>query len=172
MYSLKNYLIIKTFSFVLLGLLSLLGCSEDNREDPYYDLNVKETVTAELENIPAYVLDYDKDCVFLCYSEYADVYYNYHFWGTGNSFPEEDNMTDDEHAKIKKVIESITTHVIGVSKADFDKYNIKVHSKVYVTASVTDNCSVYEKSNINGIIPLKGYSLSYHAYLQNIEPRY
>lgn len=120
--------------FLIWSILSLAmvipftSCGDDKEmtEDdyPFYaDMGDEEQIVSELEDVPAYVYDYYRQYVFICYSKYADDYY----------------LSPDINNLPQEVIEDVHAHRIGVLATDFDKYDLPLNSKVYISASVTNN---------------------------------
>ncbi|MDR2968093.1 MAG: hypothetical protein LBV32_00645 [Tannerellaceae bacterium] len=140
-------------------LIGLISCDKEEGELPYYDEIENEKVIAELDNVPAYVYDTYRDCVFICYSEYADEYYK-----ARNEDPER------FYAFPNEIDEDIWNHQIGVKRADFDTYGIPLNSKVYVSALITNNKAVKLDPNIIDAA-WGGRALENKAYLINITPR-
>lgn len=150
-----------------IAFMGLTACSDNEVEVefPYYDEIENERVIAELNNVPAYVYDSFEGCVFICYSKYADEYYRVY------------NENPDNTATFSMEIRNdIWEHQIGVRRSDFDTYSlflgISLHSKVYISASVTNNQNVKPVPNSNGEIALWSHLTSANkAYLKNIKPR-
>ena len=155
----------KTNLFTLIVLLAMLvmgltACSDDKEIDPYYEDIEDERVIAELEDVPAYVCDSYKGYVFICYSKYADEYYE-----ARNENPENIEEFSPE------IRSDIAAHCIGVKLSDFNTYGIELKSKVYVSAYVTNN----ERAKIveDGLEDPGWGTLASgkKAYLKNLKPR-
>lgn len=143
----KRNVLLYLSALTILFLLS--GCSKDEEEDSYYGKIKDERVVFELNDVPAYVLESYMGYVFICYSEYADEY----FTGVPDTSLE--------------VFNDVYDHMIGVSLHDFETYNIPLSSKVYVSASVTNNCRIMPKELNPGIF----YDRQVKAYLRDIRLR-
>lgn len=145
------------WSALAIAIVSLLaGCGEDEKTDddyPFYaDIGELEQVVKELHDEPAYVYWYQRQYVFICYSKYAEEFY---------TSPEPNRLP-------RYIYEDVDTLRIGVSVQDFEKYNIPMNTWVYVSATVTDNCS---------ILPIPGEfdpgfirTKAAKAYLKNLRP--
>ncbi len=155
----KNYSFI---SALLAVILALPGCGNDGKETdpyPYYDEIENEQVIMELEDVPAYVRDTYRDCVFICYSKYADEYYDAYLRDSLSIYDFPTEIQTD-----------IQDHQIGIKLSEFANYEIPLYSKVYVSASVTNNKQV--KMIPDGIDPMWGIiATANKAYLKYIKPR-
>ena len=153
----------KILGMLVIAFMGLTACSDDQVEFefPYYDEIENERVIAKLNNVPAYVYDSFEGCVFICYSKYADEYYKVY------------NENPDNTAKFSMEIRNdIWAHQIGVERSVFYTYGIPLRSKVYISASVTNNQHVKPVPNSNGEIALWSHITSANkAYLKNIKPR-
>lgn len=153
----------KKIGMLAIAFMGLAACSKDQGEleFPLYEEIKDERVIAELDNVPAYVYDSAMDRVFICYSEYADEYYKIY------------NENPDYTAKFSMEIRNdIWAHQIGVERSVFYTYGISLRSKVYISASVTNNQNVKPVPNSNGEISLWSHLTSANkAYLKNLKPR-
>ena len=155
----------KTNSFITLGLLTMLvmgltACSDDKEIDPYYEDIEDERVIAELEDVPAYVCDSYKGYVFICYSKYADVYYDICH-----------ERSEDCDECPTEILDDLADHKIGVKLSDFNRYGIELKRKVYVSAYVTNNqrAKIIQDGSVD---PGWGtLAEGKKSYLKNLKPR-
>ncbi|WP_455634356.1 hypothetical protein [Parabacteroides sp.] len=148
------------WSILAIAVIPLfISCKNDKEmtEDdyPFYaDMGEDEQVVLELKDEPAYVYDYYRQYVFICYSKYADEYY---LSPNINDLPQE-------------VIEDVHAHRIGVLASNFYKYNLPLNSKVYISVSVTNNGHILK---IPGDIDpeIDQSHLSAKAYLKDLRLR-
>lgn len=126
------------------------GCSDDEKENSWFAEIDNEQIVSRIEDAPAYVYATRKDYVFINYSEHADDYFI-------------------NNINIDTCVFDIIDCMIGVSLADFNKYNIPIGSKVYITAEITNNNEVITEGMFD-----PGYDMFFHtpkAYLINIRIR-
>ena len=149
-------------SIYLFSLLSLLlfmgGCNdeEEMEQQPYYYTIEDEVVTEELNNVAGYAVWTELDCVFICYSEYADEYAPEYF---------KDGVWNGED---EEILNDLQAHMVGVSREEFEKRGVRVPCKVYFSASVTNNNKVV---NYGPTFNLFWLDVSYKAYLQDVKQR-
>lgn len=154
----------KTKIVYLLGLLVLLlsatSCDkEDTPTIPYYAEMEDEVITKEVENISGYVVCKELDCVFICYSEYADEYALEYF----------KNGLQVNHNMNEAIQKDLKAHTIGVAKTDFEKNRLPIPCKVYFSASITNNIHRYLEDDFDYMFGSNAYY--YKAYLKDIKQR-
>lgn len=146
------------WSILAIAVMSLLiSCKNDKEmtEDdyPFYaDIGEQEQVVLELQDIPAYIYDRYRQYVFICYSKYADEYYE----------------SPDPNSLSREIYEDVQAHCIGVKVSDFEKYNI-LGNKIYISASVTNNCTILALPD--DIDPGYAMTLEAKAYLKDLRSR-
>lgn len=153
----RVFLIWSILSLAMVIPITSCGDDKEMTEDdyPFYaDMGDEEQIVSELEDVPAYVYDYYRQYVFICYSKYADDYY----------------LSPDINNLPQEVIEDVHAHRIGVLATDFDKYDLPLNSKVYISASVTNTGKILK---IPGDVDpeIDQSRLSAKAYLKNLKPR-
>jgi|LAHS01.1.fsa_nt_gb hypothetical protein len=147
----------RSLLFIVIATFSLCSCGDD--EDPpdqpnvevkegllyisSFENNPMERITKELVNVPAYVYkehtindfapqkrDNPRACgyVLISYSKWADEYF-------ANYPPKTVEEMFENYDRYKDVMFQST---ISVKASDFEKFNIPINSKVYLTASITN----------------------------------
>lgn len=162
-------MLMKTKLIYLFGMLALLlsatGCDkEDTLTIPYYAEMEDEVITKEVENISGYVVCKELDCVFICYSEYADEYALEYF----------KNGLQVNHNMNEAIQKDLKAHTIGVAKTDFEKSRLPIPCKVYFSASITNNDCLFGIGNYSMFSEpqaFPGTAFCYKAYLKNIKQR-
>lgn len=152
------------WSILAIAVIPLLvGCGDDEKQEenqdfPYYaDIGEEEQIVLELDSVPAYIYEYYRQYVFICYLEHADKYF----------------ADPDAYPELKEDIEA---HRIGVSFSDIKdivgKQGTSLGNKVYISASITNNRTKYFPPGYFmdiGWDPL--YADEPKAYLKNITRR-
>ncbi|MDY3068830.1 MAG: hypothetical protein SOR57_04075 [Parabacteroides sp.] len=127
---------------LVLGMLffGVSSCDKDEDVLPWFDEIENEHIEFELKDAPAYVVRELKGYgyVLVSYSEEADEYFGLQENMPAKSISNSADTTDFPDAEKK---------MIAVKSSDFEKYNISIPSKVYITASVTNN----NTRNIEGL---------------------
>lgn len=165
----------KLFSILLcLGILLNLtsSCSNDDEVQPWFDKVKNEHVELELVDTPAYVLMKKLDCVIITYSKYIDDIDD--FLEPQDPFISKSTKSTTLDTTSVEVIDIFDNeYLIGVKASDFEKYDIPIPSKVYVTASVTNNNSrnIRDMSEMEAESALKFDVRPKKAYLRNIRLR-
>ena len=128
-------------ALVWIGMLLNINtsCNKDDEVQPWFNEIENEYVEFELEDAPAYVVAKQLDCIMINYSKYIDDYVEWQesqdpFVSKSRTYSMPDTGYIDWLDDIEKCL-------IAVKASDFEKNNISIHSKVYVTASVTNNDS-------------------------------
>ncbi len=137
---------------LLVGVGGFAGCSEEKYDGPlYFDEMADEEVIYELEDEPGYVLNIYDGYAFISCSKYVDEFLAYPDDGGFNmpmidpspvsdrvTYPKDTTIVyDPDYAYFLSC--EVLKEQIGVFIDDFRKYDIQVGSKVYVTASITNN---------------------------------
>ena len=133
---------------LLAGVGGFAGCSDDEENASWFAEIDNEQIVSTIENVPAYVCYIRKDYVFINYSEHAEDYFVNHI---------ESDLFD------------VIDCMVGVSLVDFNKYNIPIGSKVYLSAAITNNNEVITDGMLD-----PGYDRFFHtpkAYLIDIHIR-
>lgn len=159
----QNSMLMKTLVFYLFELLFVflaIGCDKEERPPyPYYAEMEDEEITQELENVPGYVVRTELDCVFICYSEYADEYALEYF---NDGLSTYQNMDEAIQKDLKG-------HTIGVAKTDFEKSRLSIPCKVYFSASVTNNIFKCSEDDFDYVFCANAFY--YKAYLKDVKSR-
>ena len=161
-------------ALVWIGMLLNINtsCNKDDEVQPWFDKLKNEHVELELVDAPAYVLMKKLDCVIITYSKYIDDIDN--FLEPQDPFISKytkNSMLDTTSVEVVDIFDN--EYLIGVKASDFEKYDIPIPSKVYVTASVTNNNSrnIRDMSEMEAESALKFGVRPKKAYLRDIRLR-
>ena len=162
------------FALFCIGMLLTIStsCNKDDEVQPWFDKIKNEHVELELMDVPAYVLMKKLDCVIITYSKYIDDYLE----SQENQDPFISKSTKNtmlDTTSVDRVNVFDNEYLIGVKASDFEKYDIPIPSKVYVTASVTNNNSrnIRDMSEMEAESALKFGVRPKKAYLRDIRLR-
>ncbi len=144
----------RQFLFPALLLLAMgmavTACSSEEQEFSYWDESYPERIIEELVDIPAYVDTIDTRTN----GAYTKILFSrYHPYDA-----------DSLDAAISSNFNPFLTRIVLVETAKLEKYNIPLHSKVYITASVTNR-------HWNIVDPGFSIDLPFKAYLHKIRIR-
>ena len=161
-------------TFLVLFCIGMLltistSCNKDDEVQPWFDKIKNEHVELELMDVPAYVLMKKLVCVIITYSKYIDD-----FLAPQDPFISKytkNSMLDTTSVEVVDIFDN--EYLIGVKASDFEKYDIPIPSKVYVTASVTNNNSrnIRDMSEMEAESALKFGVRPKKAYLRDIRLR-
>ncbi len=161
-------------TFLVLFCIGMLltistSCNKDDEVQPWFDKIKNEHVELELMDVPAYVLMKKLDCVIITYSKYIDD-----FLEPQDPFISKytkNSMLDTTSVEVVDIFDN--EYLIGVKASDIEKYDIPIPSKVYVTASVTNNNSrnIRDMSEMEAESALKLGVRPKKAYLRDIRLR-
>ena len=146
------------YLFSLLSLLLFMGGCNDEEDvfTPFFSDGVKENIREELVDVSACVYDQEKDVAFVCYSQYADSYYE--------AYLKDKNCLDSFSEEMKN---DILSHLVGVALKEIKDAEIEIPSKVIISALVTDNNVLFGKEFDSAGL----YQPIYKAYLQDVKQR-
>ena len=137
----------------------LTACRGDDEEEiSFWDESYPEEIVEELVDVPAYVETIDE----LSYGIYTCVHYH-------KSHPNNAELLDavinsGDYSEIRTIV---------VETEKLKKENIPLHSKVYITASVTNRCRInanYMKQK-HGFVDTGWLNFASKAYMHKIRER-
>lgn len=147
------------FLFFCLFVYSALihfGCDDEKEEIPqptYFEDIANEHVVSTIENVPGMVYNEYDGYVFISCSEYVDEYLAYPLPNGTNLpatslppvdlsiwkvYPKDTTIPYDTNRR-SFLLDEVTKDMIGVTAAEFREFDILLGSKVYVSASITNN---------------------------------
>ena len=148
-----HQLLFSTLLLLAMGM-TLTACSNDEDEQEqevsYWDESYPELIIEELVDIPAYV-DTIETRTNGAYTKI--LFSRYHPYDA-----------DSLDVAISSNFNPFLTRIVLVETAKLEKYNIPLHSKVYITASVTNR-------HWNIVDPGFSIDLPFKAYLHKIRIR-
>lgn len=138
------------FSALILFATTMTACSSEEQEVSFWDESYPELIIEKLVDIPAYVDTIET----ITNGAYTRILFS-------RNHPYNADSLDVAISSNSKVF---LTRIILVETAKLGRYNIPLHSKTYITASVTNR-------HLNIIDPGFSIDLPYKAYLHEIRIR-
>ena len=134
-----------------------LNSEDDEKEEipqpTYFEDIANEHVVSTIENVPGMVYNEYDGYVFISCSEYVDEYLAYPLPNGTNLpatslppvdlsiwkvYPKDTTIPYDTNRR-SFLLDEVTKDMIGVTAAEFREFDILLGSKVYVSASITNN---------------------------------
>ena len=144
------------FFSLFIGFAAILsGCdkNDDIPEPTYFEEIPDEHVVSTIENVPGMIYNEYDGYVFISCSEYVDEYLAYPLPNGTNLpatslpsvdlsiwkvYPKDTTIPYDTNRR-SFLLDEVTKDMIGVTAAEFREFDILLGSKVYVSASITNN---------------------------------